>query len=127
MENTLQPSSKVTFLKNLYLYVVSFVALMMVVFSLADLINVTLRTYVFTKADNNYYSYPMAPCPVVSTTESSTPSKIMEPCLSRQEQDKLNNDNVSAQRQRDLVRDISMIIVGIPLFAYHWWLIRRKE
>ena len=36
-------------------------------------------------------------------------------------------ENRAAQRQRDLVRDISFIVVGIPLFAYHWRVIRRKE
>lgn len=122
---------KVALIKNIYLYLVSFVALMMVVFSLADAINIALRTYIFTKADNNYYSYPVAPCPVAAPTDVTSTNKIdkaaAENCLSKAEQDKQNADNIAAQRQRDLVRDLSMIVVGIPLFAYHWQLARRKE
>lgn len=120
MENT-----KVTFLKNLYLYLVSFVALMMVVFSTADLINTALRTYVFKLADRNYYSYPTAPCPVETTT--TTTGEKFPPCVTSKEQKKMDDMNAAAQRQRDLVRDISMIIVGIPLFIYHWRLTRKND
>lgn len=120
MENT-----KVTFLKNLYLYLVSFVALMMVVFSTADLINTTLRTYVFKLADHNYYSYATTPCPVEPVTATGTDK--FPPCVTADEQKKMDDLNAAAQRQRDLVRDISMIIVGIPLFIYHWRLTRKNE
>ena len=122
-----QPTTKGSIIKNIYLYLVSFVALMMVVFSVGDMINIVLRTYIFTKADQNFYSYPVAPCAVAPTGTSSTPTKSTEPCLSQAEQDKQNADNISAQRQRDLVRDISFLIVGLPLFAYHWRIVRKKE
>jgi hypothetical protein len=35
--------------------------------------------------------------------------------------------NRLAQRQRDLVRDISFIVVGGPLFWFHWKLARKKD
>lgn len=114
-----------TIIKNIYLYLVSFVALMMIIFSTADLLNIALKTYVFTKADYNFYYGPTCvPAPVSAGT--STPLKG-EGCLSADEQKKQNEDQRTAQNQRDLVRDISMIVVAIPVFLYHWKIVRNKE
>lgn len=135
-----QPSNKAALIKNLYLYLVSFVALMMVVISTADIIDVVLRTFIFTKADNTYYSpygggpgceryYPKGggPRPEIITT-TGTPELSEEECAKIEEYNrKQEKENQSAQRQRDLVRDISFILVGVPLFLYHWRIIRRKE
>ena len=124
-------------IKNIYLYLVSFVALMMIIFSTADLLNIALKTFVFTKADDNYYYGPVA-CPIEPSsavldnkggqTPSSSPlEKGRSDCQDTAQQRKQNDDMRSAQRQRDLVRDISMIIVAIPVFLYHWKIVRNKE
>jgi hypothetical protein len=55
MENT-TPATKAMIIKSIYFYLVSFVALMMVAFSSADLINMALKTWIFTKADKLYLS-----------------------------------------------------------------------
>jgi hypothetical protein len=36
-------------------------------------------------------------------------------------------DPVVARRQRDAASSIAMIVVGIPLFLYHWRVIRRES
>lgn len=128
--DTTSAQNKVFLIKKIYFYLVSFVALMMVVFSLGDLINTTLRIYVFTHADNFSY-YPMMVC------ETPAPPAVKDPNvkpLSKEDCEKQNADNQKradeerqAQRERDLVRDISMIVVGLPLFALHWMGARKKE
>lgn len=121
-------SNKVTVIKNLYFYLVSFVALMMVVFSLADLINLGLKTWVFTKADNYGYYGPVA-C-TLPTTKSEDKLQVpdIQDCNKQQaEQKKAQEESNLAQKQRDAVRDISMIVVGTPLFILHWTVVRRKE
>ncbi|TAN33409.1 hypothetical protein EPN28_02565 [Patescibacteria group bacterium] len=119
-------------IKNIYLYLVSFVALMMMVFSTADIINTLLRTYVFTKADKfDYYVPHLAGCesnpPKDEIKKIVTSSPGEKECAQINEEKKNAEENRAAQRQRDLVRDISMIVVGIPLFAFHWRIIRKKE
>ncbi len=115
------------FIKTLYLYLVSFVALMMLVISATDLIQIVLKAYIFTKADVNVYGYAPA-CPTVpAPTDTSTPTKPFDGCLSKADQEKQDAANRDAQRQRDVVRDISMLLVASPLFYFHWLLARRKE
>lgn len=53
MENT---NHKVLVIKNLYLYLVSFIALLMIVLPAADLLSIALKKTIFTKAD--YYNGP---------------------------------------------------------------------
>ncbi|MBI5221346.1 MAG: hypothetical protein HY979_00885 [Candidatus Magasanikbacteria bacterium] len=125
------PSNKTAVIKNIYFYLVAFVALMMVVFSLADLINTALRTWVFTKADNfDYYAGPVPACDptVAKTLDSSTPKISDAECAKVEATNKQRQkDSQEGQRQRDMVRDISMIVVGIPVFIFHWMTIRKKE
>lgn len=123
------PSHKVAIIKNIYFYAVSLVALLMVVFSFADVVNIALRTYIFTKADQNYYGGYYPPCPVPATPDapSSTGGKGEPGCVNKDEQMRIEKDNAAAQKQRDLVRDISLILVGVPLFLYHWHIIRKRD
>lgn len=126
-----QPTGKQSIIKTIYFYLVSFVALMMVVFSLADVINMALKTWIFTKADMDYYSMPVS-IECDQNYKPITPDQVKpatpEECAQRAAlQKKQDEDNRDSQRQRDAVRDISMIVVGIPLFAFHWWIIRKKE
>ncbi len=127
-----QPSSKSKTIKSIYFYLVSFVALMMVVFSTADVINIALKTWVFTAADKDMYSYPKAACeiptPVMPPDVKSVPATTKEDCL-RQNDENIKQQELSrtAQKQRDVVRDLSMIVVGIPLFLIHWNILRKKE
>jgi hypothetical protein len=111
--------SKVTLIKTLYLYLVSFVALMMIIFSVSDIISLGLRTYIFTKADADYY----AP----SCVDSPLQPGSGVPCPSKEQAKKESEDRLVAQRQRDAVKDISFLVVAIPLFVCHWRLARRKE
>lgn len=130
MDNQSTPPRKT--IKSIYFYLVSFVALMMVVFSTADAINIALKTWIFTAADKDMYSYPKAACevpaPATPAEAKSVPATYKEDCLRQNEENiKQQELNRTAQKQRDVVRDLSMIVVGIPLFLIHWRILRKKE
>lgn len=105
-------------IRNIYLYLVSAVSLFMIVFSVVSLVNLGLRTWVFPKADNNYY-YPTGPCTVDKSGKSICPDDA--------EQKAAAEENKLVQRQRDLVQNISFLIVAVPLFSYHWMVIRKDR
>ena len=122
------PANKVALIKNIYFYLVSFVALMMVVFSVADAVNIALKTWVFTKADNNFYSYSVPACDQSVKADPNAKPLSAEECTKQEEQNKQRDqENLIAQRQRDVVRDISFIVVGLPLFILHWLVVRKKD
>lgn len=122
-----QANDKIALIKNIYFYLVAFVALMMVVFSLADLVNLGLKTWVFTKADGPNY-YPMTGCATMPPAEVKSGQITVEQCAQMEEENRQRQEEERvASNQRNVVRDISFIVVGLPLFLIHWRILRKKE
>jgi hypothetical protein len=104
---------------RIYFALVAFVTLMMLIFSVADLINITLKTFVFPAADAPaYVSY----CDLSYQTQ--------EQC----DQGRANEERQAmVTKQQNAVRDISLLLVSAPLFWLHWrivyrdWMGERKE
>jgi len=105
-------------IKKTYIYIFSAVGLVLVVIGGVQLINLGLKAWIFTKADI-YYNYP-AP---VATPEKDV--QIQDPDLKTLEQYQ-RNDLIS-RRQQQAANAIAMIIVGTPLFWYHWRIARVSK
>lgn len=124
----LNNTPKTVLIKTVYFYTVSLIALMMVVFSTADLVNLGLKTWIFPKADLDEYKEP--PCavmimkdPGLQETDEQYQNRI-QIC----EQNRMDETEARAiRKQRDAVRDFSFLAVGIPLFLYHWLTIRKEQ
>ena len=111
---------QLTWIKKVYLYLVSLISLVILVIAGILLINLVLKTWVFPKADQNYYT---GYCPVMveSTPEAEKMSQPRE-CTD----DQYAKDQRSAQKQRDAAQALAMIIVATPVFYYHWKLARKE-
>ena len=118
-----QHGSKTGILKRIYLYVVSLISLIMVIIACVSFINLGLKAFVFTKADNNVYS-PYA-CPVATppTVDGKTPAAAPCDTAAQKQQER---DQLVASRQAEASRDLALLIVGIPVFFYHWKLVRKE-
>ncbi len=101
-------------IRVLYLYLFSFVGLLITVFGCIQIVNLGLKATVFKEADV-YESYPMAVEPGKTVVESTEAAKI------RQERE------TKRQRQRELSNAIAMVAVGIPLYLYHWKVIKKEN
>ncbi|KKW32840.1 MAG: hypothetical protein UY77_C0012G0007 [Candidatus Uhrbacteria bacterium GW2011_GWA2_53_10] len=96
---------------RIYFALVSFVTLMMLIFSVSDLINVTLKTFVFPGADAPEYP-----------TYCDKQYQTQEQC----DQQKENEGHAAmVRKQQNVVRDISMLVVSAPLFWIHWRILYR--
>lgn len=109
-----------SWIKKVYLYLVSLISLVILVIAGIILINLALKTWVFPKADSN--SYGMY-CPAISekTPEGEAISQPRE-CTDEQ----YAKDQRAAKKQRDASQALAMIIVATPVFFYHWKLARRE-
>lgn len=105
-------------IRLLYLYLFSFVGLVITVIGSVRLMEIGLKTFVFKNADT-FVSYPNAR-PVVPDGKP-----ILEP--SREELDKYQKEETQRQRQREASGALSMIIVGLPLYLYHWKSIKKEH
>jgi hypothetical protein len=100
---------------------------MIIVFSCGNLIYISLKMFVFTKADYVSYYYKNPECDL--TVPNTEVKKLSAEDCARQEAEnkKRADEERDARRQDDLVRDISMILVGLPVFITHWLAIRKRE
>ena len=119
-------TSKSSLIKTIYFYLVSLISLMMVVFSTADLVNLALKIWVFPKADKQEYIEPSCALQIPAKMPGISEEEYQRQ-IKNCEANRMNEDERrSIQHQRDAVRDLSFLVVGAPLFLYHWRIIRRE-
>ncbi len=110
-------------LKKAYLYLVSVIALVIAVVGAIILLNMALKTWVFPKADRDYYyggpCYSTKPVAVNEAPAECTPEEEAK-------QKQIADDNRSAQKQRDAAQALAMLLVATPVWYFHWRMARRE-
>ncbi len=108
--------------KNIYLYLVSFVTLMMIIFGLVAFLN-NLARVVFPV---DYYHYPtlMEIEQEYNTSNTdATPQAELERI--REERISLEGERNRAWRLRELIGTLTVWLIPIPFYLYHWRRIRK--
>jgi len=100
-------------LRLLYLYLFSFVGLLIVVIGSISLVNLGIKTFVFKEADK----YEISPIIKID-------GQVYE---SKEEQEARQNREMTRNRQRELANAVAMIFVGAPLYIYHWHIIQKAS
>ena len=109
--------NKAFLVRKIYIYLFSLVGLFLIVFGAVKLVNLGLKSYIFTGADF-YYDYPLAK-PVGDGGSYNQPNQ--------EEVEQYQRNQKSSSRQRDAAESLAMIIVGLPLYFYHWSLARKDS
>ena len=99
-------------LRLLYLYLFSFVGLLITIIGSIQLVDLAMKSYVFKVSDYTYYSDPIV-------SEKTT--------ISAEEIQKRNETEQTNQRKRQLSTAISMILIGTPVYLYHWKTIKKEN
>lgn len=84
----------------------------MTIISLVNFVDLGLRTTIFQEADRNYY-------PVALDVREGKEINLEE------QQKQMELEQVS-RRQRELSNSIALILVGTPLFLYHWRTVQKE-
>lgn len=135
---------KRNWIRTVYLYLFSLVGLVLLVIGGVRFVNMGLKAFVFTQADEEYrinYSQPMNVPKFAKElnleTEKKvklelTESEVMELKLAIAnnkdwEERRAKIDPVVSNRHRDAAINLSLIVVGLPLFLFHWFVIRKEN
>lgn len=110
-------------IRLLYLYLFSFVGLIITVIGVIRLVDLGIKVYVFKGADQYNYSVP---APVKRLEESTTMNPDEQAQYDEQQRAQQEQEN-QRQRQREVSSAVSMILVGIPLYLYHWKTIQKEN
>ena len=112
-------------IRKIYLYLFALVGLALVTIGGVRLVGLGLKAFIFTKADV-YYEYPMAR-PIKAPPVDSEKIIVDVEQPSKEEIEEFQRKQKSSQRQREAADSLAMIIVGLPLYLYHWNLIKRNK
>ncbi|QNU65983.1 hypothetical protein EHE19_013955 [Ruminiclostridium herbifermentans] len=109
-------------LRNIYLYLVSFVSLMMILIGL--IFTVQNITDVLFPTNYYYEAYPIQKTP--SMTEEEFKRYEEEQKINEYNQ-KMNYNNQLINSKKNVAKSIAVVIVALPTFAYHWRKIEKEK
>ena len=120
-------TSKYPWIRRVYLYLFTFIGLVLITIGCVRMVSLALKTYVFKQADI-YYSYPMAkPVPALETGTRSTSSGQASTEPTKEEIAEFEEKQKTSNRQREAAESIAFILVGVPLYFYHWRVIQKEK
>lgn len=106
-------------IRLLYLYLFSFIGLIIAVIGTIQIVDLGMKVYIFKDADK--YDYPI--------TSKFDPSgkEVVLTDKEKEEQQKQQDRETKRNRQRQVSTSLAMLLVGIPLYKYHWKLIKKED
>lgn len=111
-------------LRKVYLYLFAIIGLILVIIGSVSFVNLGLRKFVFTNAD-----YPCYEAPAVVYDKSGA-AKVLtaeEQAVEDEKQKRQCEDQKSADKQRQAASALAQLIIGLPLYLYHWMVIRKEN
>ncbi len=99
----------------LYLYLFSFVGLLITIIGSIQIVDLTLKAYIFKVSE--YSSYPLMPIK----------GEDGEQTITVEEQQAQQTMETANQQKRQLSTSLAMIAVGAPLYLYHWRTIKSEN
>lgn len=103
------------------MYLFAFIGLVLITIGCVRMVSLGLKTYIFKQADI-YYNYPG---PRQLAVEGDKAVEQQEP--SKEEIKEFEEKQRKSNRQREAAESIAFILVGVPLYFYHWRVIRRDK
>lgn len=132
-------------IRTIYLYLFSIVGLVLIIVASVDFIDMALKAFIFTEAEKAEFRWekqpPMAPRTLGEIKDETTAEDLSKVELTEAQKNQVESwlndyrswqenqkeyDPVKSGRQQDAARNIAMLLVGIPIYAYHWSIIKKE-
>lgn len=127
-------------IRTIYLYLFTLLGLVLLVIGGVRFVDMGLKTFIFTKADQEQRLmgrqpfYPAYPTERLEKAEDMTEFSEQEKADIKQwlvnykqwEKERSEIDPVSARRHRDASMNLALILIGFPLYIYHWRIIKKE-
>jgi len=139
--------NKHSLIRTIYLYLFACIGLVLLTIGTVQLVNLGLKMFVFTKAETSYVSPP--PRAILMPGEKTdnednfvtaiaeceekcelteTQQQQMESWLADYEywqENEAKQDYKTERRHRDASMALAFILIGLPLYFYHWRVIKK--
>jgi len=131
---------KHSLIRTIYLYLFALVGLALLITGAVKFLDMGLKMFIFTKAEDPeklqqryYYSIPI---PIeklenyqtseeLTDEEKATLKSFLEN-YKKWEEEEAKIDYLASNRQKQASSNLAMILVGLPLYLYHWRIIKKE-
>ncbi len=134
-------------IRTIYLYIFALLGLVLLIVGSVRFLDMALRAFVFTAAEKEERLWskqpPFPPIEIakIGRVEGEKLSPKEEVNLSNEEKAIIDNwiiqynnwreerakiDPVTSRRHREASLNLAFILIGLPLYLYHWSIIRRE-
>jgi hypothetical protein len=130
-------TTKTKLIRTIYLYVAALVSLIFVAVGTGRILDTTLKTYVFPKAEKGGFNRCNQQQPIYnldknafSGTATADQKVQLDNMIRDYEQWKANNTGeecYSQERQSNVVDSITIILIALPICLFHWRLIKKDK
>ncbi len=127
-------------IRTIYLYLFALLGLVLLIIGGVRFVDMGLKAFVFTKAEEeqrlaykqpSYIPYPVQQIEKLQEEEGLSEE---EKVTIRQwladykdwEERRSQIDPVTARRHRDASLNLALILIGLPLYLYHWQIIKKE-
>lgn len=129
-------TNKGKLIRTIYLYLASLISLIFVAAGAGNLLNTGLKAAFFPEAEKKSYYECTAQPPVYGceslkdSAKNETQAKEIDALLKDYDNWKKENSGqpcISAARQNRIVDALTMLIIAIPIFLFHWNIIKKEK
>ena len=132
-------------IRTIYLYLFALLGLALLTIGGVRFVDMGLKAFIFTKAEKEErLAYQQIPTPYLVPKIEKIQQEIEEEkevCLSEEEKINIKHwladyndwkerrskiDPVTAKRHRSASMNLALILIGLPLYLYHWRIIKRE-
>lgn len=127
-------------IRTIYLYTVALISLIFLAVGIGNLVNTTLKAYVFPEAEKKDYSmcsnYPYFVSTIDAesvkektniTDDQKTQIENMLKDYDSWKKENTGDNCIKAERQKKMVDATTMFLIALPLYLIHWRLARKEK
>jgi len=116
---------QIAFFRNLYLYLVCGITIIMILIASIMLVRVALDTYVL-KIDTPRYFHSICDAPKVVGPETVfLEGEELEECEARAKEQA--REELTNNRKNDVSEALAMLLVAFPIYWFHWRVIQKDH
>lgn len=128
-------------IRTIYLYLFTLIGLILVIIAGVRFLDMGLKYFIFTKAEQQQRIAELKP-PIPYSLELERIEKIEEDdSLTEKQKQAINQwlkdyknweekneemNPVTSRRHREASYNLAMILIGLPLYFYHWHIIKKE-
>ncbi len=113
-------------IRTFYLYLVTGITIVMILIGSVMLVNTALQTYVFNVGGYDVFPYYECDQPKFVGEKQIERTEVEKSECNKNAEERSKNQT-SNERRRSVSYAISMLLIALPLYLYHWRVIQKEN